>query len=98
MKNLLGTAAIIGAGLLALPGIASASSVSGAATGQSSVQKSLTEVDFKPFRHCHGPRWDRRCHSGGVLFFRDRDRRDWRDRDRYRDRDRDRPRRYRDFD
>jgi hypothetical protein len=96
MKKWLGAAAIIGAGFLAVPSIASATSLTGAASGGSSAQNTVQQVDLRPFRHCHGPRWDRRCH-GGALFFRGgRDR--WRDHDGYRYRERSRYRRDRDRD
>jgi hypothetical protein len=96
MKKWLGAAAIIAAGFLAVPSIASATSLTGAASGGSSAQNTVQQVDLRPFRHCHGPRWDRRCH-GGALFFRGgRDR--WRDHDGYRYRERSRYRRDRDRD
>jgi hypothetical protein len=79
MKNILGAAALIAAGVLGFTGSASAASLSGAASVQ---QTGVERIDFRPFRHCHGSRWDRRCHGGGALFFgRDRDRREYRGRD-----------------
>jgi hypothetical protein len=96
MKKLLGTAALLAAGLLGPSGAASAASLPDAASIGASATSQVERVDFSPFRHCHGPRWDRRCH-GGTIFFRDRDRRDrdgyrhrGRERDRYDRRDRDR--------
>ena len=96
MKKLLGTAALLATGLLGLSGAASAASLPDAASIRASATNQVERVDFSPFRHCHGPRWDRRCHGGGI-FFRDRDRRDRdgyrnRGRDRYDRRDRDRDR------
>jgi hypothetical protein len=96
MKRLLGTAAILGAGFLALPGAANAGALADSASLAAQASGStVQQIDFKPFRHCHGPRWDRRCHGGGLFFFRDRDHRRDYDRDRRhhrRDRDRDRDR------
>ena len=98
MKKLLGTAVIIAAGFLGLSGVANAASLADAASLGSSVRQDRTErVGFRPYRHCHGPRWDSRCHGSGIFFFRDRDRdhRRWRDRD-YDRRDYDRGSRHRD--
>jgi hypothetical protein len=86
MKNLLGAAAILAGGLFALSGAAGATSLSNAANIGSSVQgSSVQKVDFRLFRNCYGPRWDRRCHGGpGFIFRRDHDRRHyWHGRDRY---------------
>lgn len=92
MKRLLGTAAILG-GCLALPGMANAGAFADSALPVAANAGTVQQVDFKPFRHCHGPRWDRRCHGGGLFFFRDRDhRRNYDRRDHRRDRDHDRRR------
>lgn len=94
MKNVLGAAAILASGLFALPGAANAASMADAAALSGAAQNGLVEtVHFRPYRHCHGPRWRRDCHGGRLFFFRDRDRDrrryDRRDRDRRRGRDRD---------
>jgi hypothetical protein len=79
MKNILGAAAIVAAGVLGLTGAASATSLPGAALVQ---QSGVEQVDFRPFRHCHGRRFERRCHGGvGIFFGRERDRRGYRGRD-----------------
>jgi hypothetical protein len=83
MRKLLGMVAVA-AGLMAASGAANATPASEAGRIAPTTQTNGVEtVDFRPFRHCHGPRWDRRCH-GGFGIFRDRDR--YRGRDRYRDR------------
>jgi hypothetical protein len=92
MKNLLGAAVLLAAGV-ALPGAGNAASLPDASSLSPSRQ--VEQIDFRGYRHCHGPRWDRRCHGGKRWFFRDRDHRRGRDRDdddrrRGRDRDRDR--------
>jgi hypothetical protein len=98
MKHFLGAAAMV-AGLLAVA--APASATPAGEVGKLAPMTETTgtlQVDFRPYRHCHGPRWDRYCHGG--IFFRDRDRhrRHWRHHRRddyrghyrrgYRDRDR----------
>jgi hypothetical protein len=98
MRSLLGAAALLTAGLFT-SGTANAASLTGAASLNPENRQGLTQqVDFRGYRHCHGPRWDRVCHRGGPrLFFRDLNRRWDRDDDdrrgrRYRDRDFDRDR------
>jgi hypothetical protein len=92
MKHFLSAAALLAASLLAIPGAANATSLPDIASlGQ--LQPSVAkQVDWRPFRHCHGRR-DRHCH-GGKFFFRGdhyrgggRDRGNW-DRGERRDDDR----------
>jgi hypothetical protein len=97
MRSTLAAAALLTMGLFA-SGTANAAPLAGATSLSPEAQQgTVQKVDFRGFRHCHGPRWDRTCHSGGGrLFFRDLNRRwdRWGDDDgrrgrRYRDRDRD---------
>jgi hypothetical protein len=57
MKNFLGTAVIVAGSLFAAAGTANASPAGETGKLSPLTQRAGTErVDFRPFRHCHGPR------------------------------------------
>ena len=66
MKNILGAAAIVAAGLFAVSGSANAAPVAVDAAGLAAVaQGGSTElVHWRPYRHCHGRGYRRYCHGG----------------------------------
>lgn len=68
MKHFLSAAALLAAGLLAIPGTANATSLPDIASLGQPQPSAAEQVDWRPFRHCHGRR-DRHCH-GGRFFFR----------------------------
>jgi hypothetical protein len=85
MKNFLSAAALVATCCVALPGAANAISVLDAASLPRIQSGAVERIDWRPFRHCHGRRWD--CH-GGKFFRGDRDRRGKWDRGGRRDDDR----------
>lgn len=69
------SAALLATGLFVIPNAAGATSLPDAAALPRIQSDAVDQIDWRPFRHCHGRRWDRYCH-GGRVFFRGRDRHD----------------------
>jgi hypothetical protein len=66
MKNLLGAAAILAAGMFAVSGTANAAPIAPDAAGLATLaQTKGTElVHWRFYRHCHGRGYRRYCHGG----------------------------------
>jgi hypothetical protein len=80
MKHFLSAAALLAAGLFAIPGAANATSLPDIASLSQPQSGASEHVDWRPFRHCHGRRWDRNCHGGKFFFGGDNNRGTGRDR------------------
>lgn len=74
MKHFL-SAALLATGLFVLPNAASATSLPDAASLPRLQSDAVDQIDWRPYRHCHGRRWDRYCHGGRIFFGRERHRR-----------------------
>lgn len=61
------TLAAVAAGVLMALGLSAPASaapmVPAAAVATDVAQSGVTPVHYRPYRHCHGPRWNRWCHG-----------------------------------
>jgi hypothetical protein len=67
MKHFLSAAALLAAGFFAIPGAANAASLPDTASLGQRLSGAAEQVDWRPFRHCHG-RWNRHCHGSRFSF------------------------------